>query len=108
MKCPQQREKYMMTTDILLCLNLPLHGLRGQTYDGAANMSGQYSGAQVLLRNEQPLASFVHCGAHCVNLVTRAACRSSPVIRNSLQWVHELGVLVRTVREIQDDFRGNS
>lgn len=32
--------------DVLLRLNIPMFGLRAQTYDGAANMSGRYSGAQ--------------------------------------------------------------
>ena len=30
-----------VATDVLLHLNLPLSGLSGQTYDGAANMSGK-------------------------------------------------------------------
>lgn len=48
--------------DVLLRLNLSLGGLRGQTYDGAANMSGKYAGVQAFLRQAQPLALFVHCG----------------------------------------------
>lgn len=35
----------------------------------------------------------VHCGAHCSNLITQAACSASPLIRDSLFWVHQLGVL---------------
>lgn len=31
--------------DVLLRLNLPLSGLRGQSYDGASNMAGKYNGA---------------------------------------------------------------
>lgn len=30
---------------VLLRLNLSLNGFQGQTYDGAANMSGKYAGA---------------------------------------------------------------
>lgn len=36
---------------------------------------------------------YVHCGAHCVNLITQHACTASSVVRDSLQWAHELGVL---------------
>uniref|UniRef100_A0A3Q3EIY1 DUF4371 domain-containing protein n=2 Tax=Kryptolebias marmoratus TaxID=37003 RepID=A0A3Q3EIY1_KRYMA len=79
--------------DVLCRLNLPLSALRGQTYDGAANMSGTYSGAQALIREKQPLALYVHCGAHCVNLVAQKACTASRVVRDSLDWVHQLGVL---------------
>lgn len=80
--------------DVLLRLNLPLHGLRGQTYDGAANMSGKYAGAQALIKQEQPLALYVHCGAHCTNLVVQKACLASVLIRDSLDWVNQLGVLL--------------
>lgn len=30
---------------------------------------------------------------HCVNLITQARCTASPLIRDSLSWVHQLGVL---------------
>lgn len=36
--------------DVLQHLNLPITGLRGQAYDGAANMAGKYNGAQAILR----------------------------------------------------------
>lgn len=48
--------------DAFLRLNIPMSGLRAQTYDGAANMSGRYSGAQAQLKR-QPFALFVHYGA---------------------------------------------
>ena len=79
--------------DVLLRLNIPIDGLRGQTYDGAANMSGIHSGVQAEIKRQQPLALYVHCGSHCVNLVTQAACQSSPLVRDALQWTHELGTL---------------
>jgi len=82
-----------VATDVLLRLNLPLSCLRGQSYDGAANMSGQSKGVQAVLREKQPLALFVHCGPHCVNLVTQTACGSSPVVSDALNWVHKLGTL---------------
>ena len=53
-----------MAEDVLFRLNIPISGLRAQTYDGAANMSGKYSGAQAELKRQQPFALFVHCGAH--------------------------------------------
>lgn len=49
-----------IASDVLLRLNLPFSSLRGQTYDGAANMSGHLSGAQAHIRREQLLATFVH------------------------------------------------
>lgn len=79
--------------DVLQRLNLPLHGLRGQTYDGAANMSGKTGGVQAKIKEMQPLALYVHCGPHCVNLVTQTACNSSCVVTDALSWVHKLGGL---------------
>ena len=38
----------VVVKDGLLRLNLPRHGLRGQTYDGAANMAGANAGAQAI------------------------------------------------------------
>ncbi len=69
-----------IVSDVLLCPNLPLSGLRGQTYDGAVNMSGHLSGVQAHIRKEQPFAIYVHCGPHCVNLVTQAACSTTPAV----------------------------
>lgn len=84
--------------DVLLRLNLLITGLRGQAYDGAANMAGIYSGAQAIIKKHQPLAPFVHCEAHCVNLITQHACSGSSVVRDSLQWAHDLGTLSMSMK----------
>ena len=77
-------------TDVLLRLQLPLSMLRGQCYDGASNMAGEYRGCQAIISQAQPLALYVHCGAHCVNLVSQAVCEECPLIRNALNVVNEL------------------
>lgn len=48
-----------VAADVLLRLNLPMSGLHGQTYDGASNMAGKYTGAQAILRSQQPLALYI-------------------------------------------------
>ena len=83
-----------MIVDVLLRLHLPLTSLRGQPYDSAANMSGAYKGAQALIRKHSPLALFVHCVAHCTNLVAQDSCDASPVVRDILQHINALGVLL--------------
>ncbi|KAI4815397.1 hypothetical protein KUCAC02_005543 [Chaenocephalus aceratus] len=80
-----------MACDVMTRLQLPLSQLRGQTYDGAANMAGRLQGVQAILRKEQPLAVYCHCGPHCVNLITQAACGDSPLVRDAMGLVHELG-----------------
>lgn len=43
--------------------------LVGQAYDGASVMSGKNTGVQARIKAEAPLAFYVHCNAHCLNLV---------------------------------------
>ena len=79
--------------DVLIRLQLPLEQMKGQTYDGASNMAGKHRGCQALVKIRQPLALYVHCGAHCINLVSQATCDSVPLIRDCLGIVQELGAL---------------
>ena len=79
--------------DVLQRFSLSIDKLRGQTYDGAANMSGKYSGCQAVVKNLQPLALFFHCFAHVSNLIMKHAVLECFATRNAIQSVHELGVL---------------
>ena len=63
------KELQSMIKDVLLRLQLPMENIRAQTYDGAANMSGKFNGCQALIKAEQPLAKYIHCGAHCTHLI---------------------------------------
>lgn len=45
---------------------------------------------QAILRKEQPLAMHCHCGPHCMNLVTQAACVAYTLVRDSMGLVHEM------------------
>ncbi|XP_053150025.1 zinc finger MYM-type protein 1-like [Hemicordylus capensis] len=56
--------------------------LRGQGYDGAATMSGVYSGVQARIQALQPKATYVHCAAHNLNLVMNDAVSSVPEVSN--------------------------
>ena len=94
-----------MIEDGLCRLNLPLTGLRGMAFDGAANMSGCINGAQAILRQKQPSAMFVHCGAHCANLVAKESCDVSTVIKNALGVVNELGVLFNESGKLRENFK---
>ena len=84
-----------MILDLFIRLQIPLSNLRSQTYDGASNMSGKYNGCQAKLKELNPLANFVHCGAHVTHLVTSKAIQSSTIARNSLDAVQQLGVLYK-------------
>ncbi|KAK0153219.1 Zinc finger MYM-type protein 1 [Merluccius polli] len=45
------------------------NNLVGQAYDGAAVMSGKHSGVQARIKEQAKFASYIHCSAHCLNLV---------------------------------------
>ena len=50
--------------------------LVGQTYDGASLTSGQLSGLQKRVLDKYPMALFVHCHAHGLNLVLQQGLQS--------------------------------
>ena len=53
--------------------NLNVEDIRGQGYDGASNMRGEWNGLQALFLNECPYAYYVHCLAHQLQLALVAA-----------------------------------
>jgi hypothetical protein len=101
-----------MILDILVRLNLPLTCLRGQSYDGASNMSGKFNGTQALITKQQPLAPFVHCLMHCGNLVASEAMESTPIVRDQTSLANDvasfshqstkLSNILRTVQKSQE------
>jgi len=56
---------------------LSISMLRGQGYDGASNMRGEFNGVQKLIRDENPYAFYVHCFAHQLQLVVVSVSTSS-------------------------------
>ena len=61
--------------------NIPPSNMRGQGYDGASNMSSDVAGVQARIKETAPLATYIHCNGHCLNLVISKSCRL-PQIRN--------------------------
>ncbi|XP_060974109.1 uncharacterized protein LOC133039273 [Cannabis sativa] len=60
---------------ILSNYSLDVQSIRGQGYDGASNMRGQWNGLQALISSECPYAYYVHCFAHRLQLALAAASR---------------------------------
>nr|XP_034601362.1 zinc finger MYM-type protein 1-like [Setaria viridis] len=54
---------------------LSIAKVRGQGYDGASNMRGQFHGLQRLVLNENPFAFYIHCFAHQLQLVVVGVAR---------------------------------
>jgi len=59
-------ETVIMTIDNL---KLNISDCRGQSYDTAKNMSGCYNGLQARIKNINPLAFYIPCAAHSLDLV---------------------------------------
>lgn len=78
-------------TLITVCNNLKLNltFLRGQGYDGASVMSGEFQGCATRVMEQYPQALYVHCASHSLNLAVGDAC-SLPIIRNSLGTIKEI------------------
>ena len=55
-------------TDSLESFGLDLGKLRGQSYDGAGNMAGRVRGTAALISAQYPLALYLHCASHALNL----------------------------------------
>ncbi|XP_027109392.1 uncharacterized protein [Coffea arabica] len=54
--------------DVLSRHNLSVQNIRGQGYDGASNMHGEWNGLQALFIQECPYAYYIHCFAHRLQL----------------------------------------
>jgi hypothetical protein len=61
--------------------SLSIKNLRGQGYDGASNMRGEFHGLQRRILDENPYAFYIHCFAHQLQLVvvSVAKCCSSVI-----------------------------
>ena len=68
--------------------------LRGQGYDGASNMKGEFNGLQALFLKDCPYAYYVHCYAHRLQLALVAA--SKDVVPVS-QFFQKLLFIINTV-----------
>ena len=64
--------------------NVPVVNMRGQGYDSASNMSSCNVGVQARIKKEAPLATYIHCNGHCLNLVISKSC-ALPQVRNVLE-----------------------
>lgn len=57
--------------------DLDIQNCRGQGYDNGANMKGKDNGVQRNILNKNPLAFFLPCGCHSLNLTLCDAAKSS-------------------------------
>ncbi|XP_023746575.1 uncharacterized protein LOC111894713 [Lactuca sativa] len=61
--------------EVLTSNKLSFSQIRGQCYDGANNMSGEFDGLKALILQENDMAFYVHCFAHQLQLVVVAVAK---------------------------------
>ncbi|KAK9683222.1 hypothetical protein RND81_10G124500 [Saponaria officinalis] len=79
---------------VLAQYNPQVENIRGQGYDGANNMRGQFKGLQALFLKECPYAYYVHCFAHRLQLCLNAAAKG---VRDVWQFFSTLTLIVNFV-----------
>lgn len=73
----------------LTAAGVNIDNMRGQGYDGAANMSGIHRGVKTRIQQLIPRATYTHCKAHSLNLaIIHASKEQHP--RNMMQIVQEV------------------
>ena len=68
----------------------------GQCYDGAGAMKGRRAGLKTLVQQENPLALYVHCYAHCLQLAVQDLTKSLPLIQSALNITSEIAKLIKS------------
>lgn len=71
--------------------DLNIDYIRGKYYDNASNMSGIYAGLRAKIKNANPLAKFVPCSTHSLDLVGTNAvdcCIQAVLFFNLLQNIY--------------------
>lgn len=63
--------------EMLMEYNLTFAMAHGQGYDGASNMKGNANGLKKLIMDEPPLAYYVHCFSHQLQLTLVAVAKES-------------------------------
>ncbi len=70
-------------------LGLEMNNLVGQGYDGCSTMAGRENGVQKKILSAHPLALFMHCASHRINLVANDL-NKLPTIRNTVGTVKSI------------------
>lgn len=85
---------YRLLKSVLISFGLKVEDLRGQCYDGAAAMRGQYSGVAKRIRDENNLAMYVHCYAHVLNLCLVDVSSAVIAVRNMFGVLNKLHTFI--------------
>ncbi|KAL9685702.1 hypothetical protein QQ045_023153 [Rhodiola kirilowii] len=80
--------------DVLSTNKLQVQNIRGQGYDGASNMRGQFHGLKTLFLHACPYAYYVHCFAHRLQLALNACAKDVPDMQLFFQMLSSIVAFV--------------
>ncbi|KAG2569228.1 hypothetical protein PVAP13_7NG377121 [Panicum virgatum] len=80
--------KHRAIVEVLSAHGLTIAKIRGQGYDGASNMRGEFNGVQKLIRDENPYAFYIHCFAHQLQLVVVSVSKCCSSIEDFFDYVN--------------------
>jgi hypothetical protein len=92
---------------VLSANGLSMQNIRGQGYDGASNMRGEWNGLKALILNECPQAYYIHCMAHQLQLALVAASREVNEVHNFFQHANFIINVVSASPKRNDELLAN-
>ncbi|XP_058775992.1 uncharacterized protein LOC131650293 [Vicia villosa] len=85
---------------LLSGFGLCISKIRGQGYDGASNMRGQFGGLKTLIQKQNPQAYYVHCFAHQLQLALVSMARK----HEDVDWLVDLFTpIIEVFKDLKSD-----
>ena len=81
---------YKLVKEVMNDLQLELQNVVGECFDGASNMSGVNKGLSARMKECSPLAIYVHCYGHLLNLALQDTLTTVEPLRNTLGTIQSL------------------
>ena len=81
---------YKLVKEVMNDLQLELQNIVGECFDGASNMSGVNKGLSARMKECSPLAIYVHCYGHLLNLALQDTLTTVEPLRNTLGTIQSL------------------
>ena len=81
---------YKLVKEVMNDLQLELQNIVGECFDGASNISGVNKGLSARMKVLSPLAIYVHCYGHLLNLALQDTLTTVEPLRNTLGTIQSL------------------
>ena len=81
---------YKLVKEVINKLQLELQNIAGECFDGASNMSGVNKVLSARMKECSPLAIYVHCYGHLLNLALQDTVTTVEPLRNNLGTIQSL------------------